>query len=61
GNIHTGAELMRCKHCLRYSANICSKKVNYNKRLFLVDENGKKYPLRFDCKNCEMVVLNGLK
>ncbi len=61
GNIHTGAELMRCKHCLRYSANICSKKVYYNKRLFLVDENGKKYPLRFDCKNCEMVVLNGLK
>ena len=51
-------ELMRTKHCLRYSSDICSKNCKYDKKLFLVDEKGKKYPLRFDCKNCEMVILS---
>ena len=49
---------MRTKHCLRYAENICSKKCSYTKKLYLLDENGKKYPLKFDCKNCEMVVEN---
>lgn len=46
-------ELMRTKHCLKYAFNMCKSP----KKLFLVDEKGKKYPLRFDCKNCEMVIL----
>lgn len=56
--IPQGIELMRCKHCLRYACGICSKDHNFNKKLYLQDENCKKYPLKFDCKNCEMVVLS---
>ena len=51
-------ELMRCKHCLKYAANICTKTGSKTKQLYLMDEQGRKYPLKFDCKNCEMIVLN---
>lgn len=47
------AELMRTKHCLKYAFNMCKS----TKKLFLIDEKGKKYPLEFDCKNCEMLIL----
>lgn len=57
-NIPHEIELMRCKHCLRYACRICSKDHKFIKKLYLQDENGKKYPLLFDCNNCEMVVLN---
>lgn len=46
-------ELMRTKHCIKYALGICKSP----EKLFLCDEYGKKYPLKFDCKNCEMVVL----
>ena len=49
-----GYELMRTKHCLKYAFNMCQSP----KKLFLIDEKGSKYPLKFDCKNCEMVILN---
>lgn len=45
-------ELMRTKHCLKYAFNMCKSP----KKLFLIDEKGKKYRLEFDCKNCEMVL-----
>lgn len=45
-------ELMRTKHCLKFAFNMCKSP----KKLFLIDEKGKKYPLKFDCKNCEMVI-----
>ena len=48
-------ELMRTKHCLKHAFNMCQSP----KQLFLIDEKGEKFPLKFDCKNCEMVVLNG--
>lgn len=54
-NIKSGIELMRTKHCLKYAADLCSQPCG---KLYLVDENNKKYPLGFDCKNCEMVVYN---
>lgn len=47
-------ELMRTKHCLKFAFNMCKSPKN----LFLIDEKGQKYPLKFDCKNCEMVILN---
>lgn len=53
--IPSGIELMRTKHCLKFAAGLCSKNT---KKLYLEDSKGKKYPLKFDCKNCEMVVLN---
>ena len=53
--VSSGIEIMRCKHCLKYAAGLCQKS---SKKLFLLDSTGKKYPLKFDCKNCEMVILN---
>ena len=49
-----GIELMRTKHCLKFAFNMCKSP----QKLFLIDERGQKYPLKFDCKNCEMVILN---
>jgi putative protease len=53
--VPSGIELMRTKHCLKFATNLCGKPSN---KLYLVDNKGKKYPLKFDCKNCEMVILN---
>lgn len=47
-------ELMRTKHCLKYAFNLCQKPI----KLYLEDEKGMKFPLKFDCKNCEMVILS---
>ena len=47
-------ELMSTKHCIKYALNLCKS----SKKLFLQDEKGVIYPLKFDCKNCEMVVLS---
>ena len=47
-------ELMRCKHCIKYALNLCKTPQN----LVLKDEYGKFYPLKFNCKNCEMSVLS---
>lgn len=49
--------LMKTKHCLRHFAGICKKNVADNKKLFLQDEYGHKYPLEFDCKKCVMCIL----
>ena len=46
--------LMRCKHCIKYALNMCKSPKN----LVLKDEYGKIYPLKFDCKNCEMSVMS---
>ena len=46
-------ELMRTKHCLKFAFDMCKSP----EKLFLIDEKGQKYLLKFDCKNCEMVVL----
>ncbi len=46
-------KLMRCKHCIKYALNMCKSPKN----LVLKDEYGKTYPLKFDCKNCEMSIL----
>ena len=47
-------ELMRCKHCIKYALNMCKSPLN----LQLRDEFGKTYPLKFDCKKCEMTILS---
>ncbi|MCR5260553.1 MAG: DUF3656 domain-containing protein, partial [Candidatus Gastranaerophilales bacterium] len=46
------AELMRTKHCIKFALKKCKSP----EKLFLEDEYGQKYPLEFDCKNCEMAV-----
>lgn len=45
--------LMRCKHCIKFALKMCKSPKN----LVLRDEYGKIYPLIFDCKNCEMSVM----
>lgn len=51
---HSNKELMRTKHCLKRALLNCKN----NDKLYLVDEKGVKYPLIFDCKNCEMAILS---
>jgi len=54
-----GAELMRSRYCIRYELGMCPK--HHRDRtpdpLFLVN-NGRRLPLLFDCKKCEMEVLS---
>lgn len=49
-------ELMHTKHCIKYALGMCKSP----EKLVLRDEYGKVYPLMFDCKKCEMSVLNSL-
>lgn len=47
--------LMITKHCLKKIFIGCDKKIE-DKSLFLLDEKGVKFPLSFDCKNCNMII-----
>ncbi len=51
------AELMRTKYCIRYELGICPHHQGAKESgpLFLIN-NGQRFPLLFDCKNCEMVI-----
>ena len=51
---NTQVELMRTKHCIKYALNMCKSP----KKLFLKDEKNVLFPLKFDCKKCEMAVLS---
>lgn len=46
--------LMKTKHCLRDFAGLCLKKTKDKRKLYLIDEYGKKYNLHFDCAKCIM-------
>ena len=52
-----GAELMRTRYCIRYELGICPKyhKTKDSGPLFLLN-NGQRFSLHFDCRNCEMIV-----
>ena len=51
------AELMRTKYCIRYELGMCPvhQKASNTGPLFLLN-NGQRFALHFDCRNCEMVV-----
>lgn len=55
------AVLMTCRHCIRYALGYCpkyhKKKAPWQEPLELRLPNGDRFPLHFDCKNCEMQVL----
>lgn len=58
---HSGREaLMCCKHCLRYSMNLCTDhghmRSPYREPFFLVSADGKRFRLEFDCRHCQMKV-----
>ncbi|MDD5951918.1 MAG: U32 family peptidase [Bacteroidales bacterium] len=52
------AELMRTKYCIRYELGMCPvhQAAGPCKELFLVN-NGRRLALHFDCKACEMTVV----
>ena len=51
------AELMRTKYCIRFELGMCPKHhgAKDGKKLFLLN-NGRRFALGFDCRNCEMTV-----
>lgn len=44
--------VMTTKHCLKYAFNMCKSPES----LYLIDEKGKTYPLKFNCEKCEMEI-----
>lgn len=48
----SGKKVMTTKHCLKYAFNMCKS----DKQLYLIDEKGKRYPLKFNCEKCEMEI-----
>ena len=56
------APLMTCRHCLRFALGYCTRdgrKLPFREPLSLRLSDGRTFPLRFDCKACEMQVLSG--
>ena len=53
-----GAELMRTRYCIRYELGRCPvhQKAKDSGPLFLLN-NGQRFALHFDCRNCEMTVI----
>ena len=57
---YSGKELMVCKYCLRYELGMCTKnkqKPNVAFPLYLKNDKF-RFQLQFDCKNCEMKIIN---
>lgn len=57
-----GKKVMTCKHCLKYFLGACpndpgEKTLDFKEPLYLVQQ-GKKFRLNFDCKNCVMEIWN---
>lgn len=54
--------LMTCKYCIRHEMGLCPKQRNgrtgYKEPLYLESRDGRRFRLEFDCRNCEMKVLN---
>ncbi len=52
--------IMQCRHCLRYALGHCVKhggtKPLWREPLMLRLGDGRRFPLEFDCKNCQMNV-----
>lgn len=47
-----GKCIMQTKHCLKWAFSMCKSPKN----LTLIDEKGKRYPLKFNCDKCEMEI-----
>ena len=48
-----GKIVMTTKHCLKSAFNICKSP----QKLYLIDEKGKRYELKFNCDKCEMEIV----
>jgi putative protease len=55
-----GRKVMTTKYCIKYQLDACpreGKKVPLQEPLTLVDEDGHRLRLKFDCKECAMEVI----
>lgn len=55
------ATVMFCKHCIKNSLGYCTKenkKLPFREPLTLTAGNGKKFKLKFDCRKCEMYLID---
>ena len=63
GETEGGRPLMTCRFCLRHAWGQCKKEngrirnEEWKDPLYLVLGDGRRFPLEFDCKKCEMKVL----
>jgi collagenase-like PrtC family protease len=59
-----GERVMRTRYCIKHQLGLCGRDQDQpplQEPLYLVDEEGRRYRLRFDCAACEMeVFLEGL-
>lgn len=55
-----GAMIMDCKYCLRHALNACLRRPEEAKKwqepFLLRTANGQLFPLKFDCRNCQMKI-----
>ena len=54
----TGRQVMRARYCIRHQVGLCPERngVADSGPLFLVDEEGHRFRLSFNCRACEMLV-----
>jgi hypothetical protein len=55
-----GQVVMRTRYCIQHQLGLCDgarRAGNLKELLYLVDEDGHRYQLRFHCADCEMEVL----
>jgi putative protease len=55
-----GKVVMRSRYCIQHQLGLCdgtSKASGLREPLYLIDEDGHRYRLRFDCGDCEMEVV----
>ena len=62
GGLKGAFPLMTCRYCLRYQLGCCHRHQNYEGEIHepwrLRMSDGQMLTLRFDCRNCQMEVLN---
>lgn len=61
-HVHTWPPLMTCRYCIRHALGHClkdptGKRPPLKEPLSLVLADGRRFPLQFNCKDCEMLVL----
>ncbi|MBN1405405.1 MAG: DUF3656 domain-containing protein, partial [Candidatus Omnitrophica bacterium] len=49
----SGRMVMASKYCVKRELGLCKKNTG---ALYLIDEDGRKYPLKFNCKECRMEI-----
>lgn len=58
GQSEAEGPLMTCRYCIRYQLGLCSRqgRMPWREPLYLRASDGRRFRLRFDCKNCQMLV-----